>query len=150
RHARDPSSRGLLLLLIDGEKDCPKELAPALLERGRRARSDADLVCVVPKRTLENWFVAAAASLAGGRGPPIPLQPPDEPEGRSGVSWLIEQIRNVNTRRTYKKTVDAKIFAGAMDLRQCREKSPSFDKLCRELERRFAGSSTEATPPELT
>jgi hypothetical protein len=135
---RDSSGRGLLLLLLDAEGDCPRELAPALLQRCQRARSDADISCVVAKRMLENWFVSAAGSLAGKNGLPTDLQMPDQPEERSGARWLAEQIRSVDRQRTYKKTVDAKLYVGVMDLRLCRENSPSFDKLCRELERRAA------------
>ena len=43
RVRRDPAGRGLLLLLLDAENDCPKDLAPPLLEAARKARSDANM-----------------------------------------------------------------------------------------------------------
>ncbi len=63
----------MLLLLLDAEEDCPAKLAPRLLERARAARCDADVACVLAKRQLENWFKAAAASLAGVSGLPNDL-----------------------------------------------------------------------------
>src|SRR5262249_30736526 len=58
-------ARKLVLVLIDAEEQCPKELAPRLLEWARQARSDADIACVLPNPMFETWFVAAARSLAG-------------------------------------------------------------------------------------
>src|SRR5271166_1646366 len=53
RLGRDASGRGMLLLLLDAESDCPAELAPCLLSAARQARSDADIACVLAKRQLE-------------------------------------------------------------------------------------------------
>lgn len=138
RLRRESSSRGLLLVMIDAESDCPKELAPQLLQRGQQARPDADIACVLPKRMLENWFVSAGTSLAGVNGLPADLQTPEKPEDCGGAAWLDKQLRKVNPRKKYKKTANAKSFVAEMDLKQCRANSPSFDKLCRELERRAA------------
>jgi hypothetical protein len=130
---RDPSGKGLLLLLLDAEGDCPAELAPRLLQTARRARSDTDIACVLAKRMFENWIVAGASTLAGVSGLPAPLQPPDTPEDFSGAAWLDKQLRSQKRTRCYKKTADAAVFVRAMSLEQCRARSPSFDKLCREL-----------------
>jgi hypothetical protein len=132
----DSSGRGVLLLLLDAEEDCPASLAPRLLERARTARSDADIVCILAKRELENWFKAAAASLAGIRGLPNGLSIPANPEDGSGDSWLTRQMQRQDRRRKYTKPADAVELAKHMDLQQCREHSPSFDKLCRDLEAR--------------
>ena len=135
RLRRDSSGRGLLLLLLDAEGDCPAELGPRLLQTARRARSDANIACVLAKRMFENWIVAGASTLADVNGLPNPLQPPDNPEDRSGAAWLEQQLRSRKSTRRYKKTVDAAAFVRAMNLEQCRARSPSFDKLCRELAR---------------
>jgi hypothetical protein len=129
--------RGFLLLLIDADDDCPAKLAPKLLERARAARTDADIVCVLAKRELENWFKAAAESLAGVSGLPDDLSVPANPEDGSGDTWLTRQMQRRNPRRKYTKPGDAVELARRMDLRQCRAHSPSFDKLCRELEARL-------------
>ena len=107
---KDPQAREFLLLLLDAESDCPMELAPRLLETARRARSDADIGCVLAKRMLENWIVAGAATLGGVQNLPAELQPPDNPEDRSGAKWLNDQIRSKNRARKYDKAIDARKF----------------------------------------
>ena len=147
RLRRDSSGRGVLLLLLDAEEDCPAKLAPRLLERARAARCDADVACVLAKRQLENWFKAAAASLAGVSGLPNDLSIPATPEEGSGDAWLTKQMQSQNRGRKYTKPADAVELAKRMDLQQCRDHSPSFDKLCRELEAR-APASPKAEGPE--
>jgi hypothetical protein len=134
---RDTQALSLLLILLDAEGDCPAELARRLLETARRARLDAAISCVLAKRMLENWIVAGASSLAGVNGLPTPLQPPDNTEDRSGSFWLNEQLRGRDRKRRYTKTADATVFVRAMNLPECRANSPSFDKLCRDLEALF-------------
>lgn len=133
---RNSSGRGMLLLLLDAEEDCPATLAPRLLARAEAARTDADIVCVLAKRELENWFKAGAASLAGIRGLPNDLAIPANPEEGDGGAWLTKQMRRQSHRRSYTKPADAVELAKHMNLQQCRDHSPSFDKLCRDLEAR--------------
>jgi len=128
---------GMILVLIDADEDCPAKLGPDLLRRARAVRSDADIACVMPKRELENWFKAAAASLAGVQGLPADLKAVADPEVGSGDNWLTRQMQKTDGRRTYSKPADALEFVERMDLVQARINSPSFDKLCRELERRL-------------
>jgi hypothetical protein len=150
---RDPSGRGLLLLLLDAEGDCPKDLVPRLLAIARQVRRDADISCVLAKRMLENWVVAGASTLAGVNGLPDTLPARDQFEERSGAAWLEAQLRSRNQARKYKKTADAEAFVRVMALQECRDNSPSFDKLCRELEARLprqpdtTGPSEGAAPP---
>jgi hypothetical protein len=152
RHDSSGQGRGMLLLLLDAEKDCPAELASRLLEAAIRIRSDASIACVMPKRMLENWIVAGASTLAGINGLPDPLPPRDKFEDRSGAGWLEAQLRSKSKARKYKKPDDAEVFVRAMDLQECRGNAPSFDKLCRELEARLQppeppGPTDEAAPP---
>ena len=134
----DSSSRGLLLLLLDAEDDCPAELAPKLLAAAKNARSDVDISCVLAKRMLENWILGGASKLAAVNGLPDILPARDQFEDRNGAVWLGEQLRSREPKRKYKKTVDAQQFVQAMNLTECRANCPSFDKLCRELETRIA------------
>jgi hypothetical protein len=144
RLRRDPSGRGLLLLLLDAEGDCPANLGPQLLEAARRIRGDVDISCVLAKRMLENWIVAGASTLAGVNELPDPLPARDQFEKRSGVAWLGAQLRSRNKSRKYKKTADAEAIVHAMDLKECQANAPSFEKLCRELQARVP------QPPTLT
>jgi hypothetical protein len=124
----------LVLILIDAEDECPRDLAPRLLGWAREARADADIACVLPNPMFETWFAATAASLAGQNGLPADLTTPADPEGnRLGKGWLRRQL----LPRKYSETVDQPRFTARMDLALCRASSPSFDKLCRELEGRL-------------
>jgi hypothetical protein len=128
--------RTLVLILIDSEGDCPKDVAPKLVGWAKEARSDADIACVLPHPMFETWFAAAAASLRGVNGLPADLAEPDDPEGqRLGKAWLRKRLP-----RKYSETVDQPRFAAGIDIGLCRQRSPSFDKLCRELEARLSRS----------
>jgi hypothetical protein len=135
----------LVLILIDSEGDCPRDLAPRLQGRARAARSDADIACVLPHPMFETWFVAPAASLAGCNGLPAGLTTPDDPEGNGlGKAWIK---RRLSRGRAYTGPVDQPRFAARMDLAACRLASPSFDKLCRELAQRLPPPAAAAPPP---
>jgi hypothetical protein len=122
----------LVLILIDAETTCPKELAPQLVGWAREARSDADIACVLANPMFETWFAASVASLAGVNGLPTDLPVPDDPEGqRLGKTWIKTYLPN------YSETVDQPRFTAKIDLAQCRDRSASFDKLCRELIKRL-------------
>ncbi|OWK35805.1 DUF4276 family protein [Fimbriiglobus ruber] len=144
----DSQARRWVLILLDAENDCPKDLAPHLLAVARRTIPAAIPVsCVLAKKMLENWIVAGASTLAGVNGLPDPLPARDQFEDRSGVAWLETQLRSRNRSRKYKKTDDAKRLVDKMDLQECRVNSPSFDKLCREFEARLP---QPIDPPEPT
>lgn len=123
----------LVLVLLDAEEDPVCELAPELLNRCRASRPDLDVACVLAKREYETWFVAAAASL----GSFLNLSPgstlPNDPETTGqGKGWIEERFRGAK----YTETLDQPAMTAAFDLLLCRRRSPSFDKLCRELEAR--------------
>jgi len=133
---RDPDAIKLLLILLDAEGDCPATLAPQLFKLAREiAPPGVAISCVMPKRMLENWIVAGASTLGGINNLPNPLPVRGLFELRSGAAWLDEQLRSVNKTRKYKKVIDARDFINSMDLNECRTNSPSFDKLCREMEK---------------
>jgi hypothetical protein len=129
----------LVLLLIDAEDDPACMLGPGRLAvlRGS-ARSGVECTCVVANKMYETWFVAAAASLGTFLVLSGDPQLPSDPErDRLGKAWIKQRIRAAK----YSETVDQPAMTSAMDLRACRQRSPSFDKLCRELERVHARQS---------
>lgn len=70
---------GCILVLLDAETDCPRELAPQLLARAGKARPDRDTRVVLAKTEYESWFLAAAHSIAGRRGIDSTITAPREP-----------------------------------------------------------------------
>ncbi len=63
--ARQLETPRAILILIDAEDDCPKELAPELLRRAQNARPDIPVGLVLAKHEFEAWFLAAIESLSG-------------------------------------------------------------------------------------
>jgi len=127
--------KGLILILVDAEEDCQKlgPLGPLLLERAKKARGDADIACVIANVMYETWLVGAAESL----GKYLKLEDvavPVDPEGeRCGKGWIKQRMKSGK----YTETADQAALTAAMDLRLCRKRCCSFDKLCRELKARM-------------
>jgi hypothetical protein len=129
--SRQLKGRRAILILIDSEGDCPATLAPSLLRRATEARRDLPIGVVLAKHEFENWFIAAASSIAGQRGLAPDLTSPAEPEAVQGAKeWLSARMIG----RPYKETTDQEPLARLFDIEGAR-KSASFDKLCREVSR---------------
>lgn len=134
--ARLGSSPGGVLVLVDADDDCPKALGPEMLRRARLARSDVPAAVVLANREYEAWFLASAVSMAGRRGLPAALELPVDPETVQGAKeWLSSRMP---PDRSYSETVDQPALSACIDVPTARRRSPSFDKLCREVERLLA------------
>lgn len=127
----DGSARKFILILIDAEGACAAIEGPIMKQRATEIASHLDITCVIAVDEYETWFVAAAGSLSKY----LDVEPnniPSEPEkSRTKKKWISERIR----AGTYKETVDQPKFSAEMDLALCHARSPSFRKLCREIER---------------
>jgi Domain of unknown function (DUF4276) len=135
KHSDDPT---MVLILLDADSDLPCILGPQLLARARDLRSDADISCVIVNEEYETWFVAAAESLTAfmdlARGPAVPEDPERTHQRKK---WVQDRFRGIR----YKPAADQPRMTQAMNLALCRQRSPSFDKLCRELEARLERST---------
>lgn len=129
-----PDDPRLILILIDADHDLPCVLGPGLLRWGRETQADMDVACVLANVEYETWFVASAESLGNHIDMAVGEPAPDAPEEKRAAKHWIQQ-RFKGTR--YSPTVDQPSMTKVMDLARCRERSPSFDKLCRELEKRM-------------
>lgn len=129
----------LLLMLFDSEGECPAKLGPTLFHWAKEVRSDAEIACVLAHPMFETWFVACASSLSKVNGLPEDLQTPTSPEDIGlGKTWIKKHLP-----RKYKETIDQARFVAKMSLQEARQNSPSFDKLCRELEIRLKPKPNE-------
>ncbi len=127
----DDDTHELILLLLDANSDCPKELAPLLAEVVANASRTQASTVVLANVEYETWFVAAAASLDEYlRLNDAERAIDDADAGRHGKGWIEKRFRGDK----YSETVDQVRLTAKMDLNRCRKASPSFDKLCRELE----------------
>ncbi len=118
-----------ILLLLDADDACARDLAQSLRATAAAARPDRKVAVVVAVREFEAWFVAAAESLAGRRGLADDVVAPDRPESiRDAKGWLGQRMRS-----GYSPTIDQPPFAAAFDLELARRRAPSFDKLGRDI-----------------
>lgn len=118
---------GFTLVLLDADDDCPAEMASRLLPR-----AGPHVSVVFAKREFETWFAASAESLTEL----LTIEAaPEDPE-RDGLAkgWVDKRFRGGR----YSESVDQARLVSRMDLGLARRRSPSFDKLCREIEGRLA------------
>ena len=128
--ARQAGTGGCVLILLDAETDCPRELAPNLLRRAREARRDRDIRVVLAKAEYEAWFLAAANSIAGQHGIGASTEPPDDAEAVTGAKeWLRARMP---PGRSYRETLHQPALTAIFDLDAARS-APSFDKLWRDV-----------------
>lgn len=140
--ARPKLEREFVLLMLDADADAVCMLGPRLLQDMRSARSDVDMCCVLPNLEYETWFVGAAESLSAflalSHDSPVSEDPEAE---RLRKGWIEARFK----KGKYSETVDQPALTETMDLQLCRKRCRSFDKLCREFERRLMG----ARPPAM-
>lgn len=130
----------VVLVLLDADNDLPCQLGPAILDMARAVRSDTDVFCVIANIEYETWLVAGADSLGDYLDLSQDRELPRDPEARRlGKAWIQHRFRR---RPRYSPTADQPAMTSRMDLRLARERSPSFDKLCRELEKRLQALSS--------
>ena len=128
--ARQTQNGDAVIILIDADDHCPAELAPKLLLRAVEARPDRDIRVVLANKEYEAWFIAAAESIAGRRGLLPDLVPHHDPESiQDAKGWLTNHSR---PGTAYRETLDQPALTQVFDIESAR-KSPSFDKLCRDL-----------------
>ncbi len=143
RGSCSPQDPCMVLVLLDADDDLPCVLGPRLLELARQSRSDVDVACVVANVDYETWFVAAADSLRDFLDVPTEEERFREPEShRCGKGWIKKHFLYPK----YSETVDQPRMTARMDLELCRQRSPSFDKLCRELEGRSSEALRQSVP----
>ena len=134
--ARQSGEQGRILILLDADDDCPKELAAEMLRCAEAARQDRIIRVVLAKREYEAWFLAAAHSISGQRGIDETIAPPRQPElVRGAKEWLS---RRMPKSRAYSPTSDQPALTAVFDMDAARS-APSFDKLWRDAMALLAG-----------
>lgn len=122
---RNLAGSGAVFVLLDADSDCPAQLAPSLVQS--LSNSGLDCSVVLAKCEFETWFLAAADCLELGE------VPADLEEIRGAKEEVKRRLGK------YSETVDQAKLAGKLvkncDPKVLRERSASFDKLWRELEK---------------
>lgn len=130
------TEEGWILILLDADDDCPKELGAGILARAHAVVPHRPVAVVLANREYEAWFIAAATSLNGQRG--LTLSVGDahvEPETpRDAKGWVAHRM----TSGRYSETRDQPAFSALMRLEDALARSRSFRKLCDEWKRHMA------------
>jgi hypothetical protein len=116
-----------VLLLFDGEDECPKDLAAQVIAWARETSGATPCEVVIAYREFETWFLAAVDSLRGRRGVRDDAVAPPYPEASRDAKGALEKLMRPN--RGYKETSDQAAFSAAFDLGLAHRRNRSFRKL---------------------
>lgn len=123
---------GWILILLDADDACPKEMGVQILKRAQECVPHRRISVVLANREYEAWFIAAARSLSGKRGFTfsgdafVEAERPLDAKG-----WVKARMSSGN----YGETTDQPAFTALMNLDEVHERSRVFRKLCDEWER---------------
>jgi hypothetical protein len=137
--ARQLEAPRAILILIDADLDCPRDLGPNLLARARAARPDISSGVVLAKYEFEAWFLGAIESLRGRRGISQDAPPVPDPENVRDAKRLL--TRRMQGTIAYHETVDQPALAASFNMGLAREHCRSFRKCWQELQRLLAEAS---------
>lgn len=122
---------GNILVLIDSDDDDPVSLENYLNGRAKAAAPHLNVEVVLAVREFESWIIHSISSLAGRKGLPENIMPPENPDAiRGAKEWISERMVGFS----YSETVDCAAFTASMDLNLCM-KSTSFSRFCEVVSR---------------
>lgn len=124
---------GVMLISCDADQDCPANLGPSRVEVAREVAPDCLVSAVLPKVEFEAWFLGSLESLRGVRGIKHDAVSPEDPEAVRDAKGALSQV--MQGSRAYSPTADQPALAAEFDITASRERCPSLDKLCRDIER---------------
>ena len=81
---------GAVLILLDGNSDCPADLGPTVQSWATEAADGVPCSVILAHREYEAWFLAAIESLRGHRGVRIDADPHPIPENPRGAKEQLE------------------------------------------------------------
>lgn len=130
---------GWILIMLDADDDCPKELGIKILNNVVECIPHCSASVVLANREYEAWFIASAKSLNGQHGFMLNSDEIEnieviEAEGpRDAKGWVKRHMET----NSYSETIDQLEFTKIMDLQEAFDKSRSFRKLCSEWEKQM-------------
>lgn len=116
-----------VVILFDGEDDCPKELAGQVRKWAHEAAAGTPCEVVVAYREYETWFLAALESLRGRYGIHQDATAPANPESRRNAKGALEEFMPAD--RAYSETGDQPAMSAVFDMGLAHRRNRSFRKL---------------------
>jgi Domain of unknown function (DUF4276) len=146
--ARAQPDCGAILILFDGDDDCPKELMSRLRPWAVAAAGSTPCEIVIAHREYEAWFLCAVESLRGLRGIDSTATSHTEPETIRDAKGALE--KRMTPPNGYAETTDQVALSARFDMAAAYRASRSFRRLARAfaLVIRGAGVLMPLWPPK--
>jgi hypothetical protein len=126
-----PNCRAIVIIL-DADDDCPKELAPSLLWRAKKVSPSTLVSVVLPKSEFESWFLGSIESLRCVRFLSDTATPPPDAEALRDAKGQLTNM--MEGGRVYIEVDDQPAFAATFDFKRAYENCRSFRKFQKDFE----------------
>jgi hypothetical protein len=117
-----------ILILFDGDTDCPRELAPKVAAWARSEAGTVPCEVVIPHHEYEAWFLGAIESLRGQRGIREDAVSHPAPESMRGAKAKLQAYME---GRSYGETKDQPALTALFDLAAAHRSCRSFRRMVR-------------------
>jgi hypothetical protein len=118
---------GAILIVFDGDDDCPRELAPTIQMWARQESQAVPCEVVIAYREYEAWFLAAVDSLRGRHGLRGDAAFPGDPEGPRDAKGRLEGLMRPGW--SYSETADQAPLTAEFDMVAAYARSRSFRRM---------------------
>ena len=126
-----PTAR--LFVLMDADGDCPAELGPRLSQRLATRFPGTSISINIANSEYETWFIASLESIVHTAGiTQSPVLPRHVESIRGAKEWLSGRMARGNP---YDPISHQTSFSSHINVPLARQRSQSFDRFCREVER---------------
>jgi hypothetical protein len=147
QHAWRERDCGAILVLLDADKDCPKDLAKGFSRRIEAMGIIHPVVIVCAKHMYETWFLASLETIAGkklGERPGLlgGIPSPEDVESVGGAKGRLSH--HFPMGRAYKETEDQEAMTRLLNTRLARDRSRSFRRLWHAIEQALEAINTGA------
>ena len=140
--ARQQDGCAGILVLFDGDDDCPRDWGPRVQEWARREARDIPCEVVMAWREYEAWFLADVPHLLSGA---VGHNDPERPRGAK------EALAELMSLESYDEVVDQPRFTARFNMAAAHRRCRSFRRMARAFSRLAAGAGfplTDWPPPE--
>ena len=131
-----------VLILFDGNSDCPAELGPVVQKWAKAEAGEVPCEVVIAHREFEAWFLAAIESLQGYRRIRADAQPHPTPEHPRDAKGHLEARMEADAG--YLETTDQPALSARFSLADAYKRSRSFRKLANAFGRLVRSMEQEA------
>lgn len=128
QHETEYLNRGILVL-FDADEDLPCVLAGKVSSEVQHYDNGVQFSCVIANKEFETWFVASSDQMLDEFEEVDSKHAETAESSDRGKRWVEK-----HSSTHYSETADMPRMVQGLNLILVRRRSPSFDKLCREIE----------------